>query len=244
MNQQSTELEQIESAIEIEIDEIPAQLVKNIESIAKIYHQQEQTDTFHLQLLDQIATVSAKPVFIYALLTFFILWWLASNLHHSGLLDWDIPDYLIQDQLLDTIALLISTAILIRQTRQEQVADRQSHLMLQLDLVTEQKIAKIISLLEELRLDLPNVRDRIDLEAEMMKQSTDPEMVINVIQENLYYCEPLDGLAPPTEPPLVPPTEPPLVPPTEPPLVPPTEPPLVPPTEPPLVPPTEPPSVL
>jgi uncharacterized membrane protein len=94
--------------------------------------------------------------------------------------------------LLDTTILFISTAILIRQNRQEQVADRQSHLMLQLDLVTEQKITKIISLLEELRSDLPNVRDRVDLEAETMKQSIDPEIVINIIQDNLQPAEQSD----------------------------------------------------
>jgi uncharacterized membrane protein len=94
--------------------------------------------------------------------------------------------------LLDTTILFISTAILIRQNRQEQVADHQSHLMLQLDLVTEQKITKIISLLEELRSDLPNVRDRVDLEAETMKQSIDPEIVINIIQDNLQPAEQSD----------------------------------------------------
>ena len=187
MNQLSTKLNEIES--KLEIGEIPDQLVKNIESIAKIQIQHEQPETFHLKLLDRIAIFGTKPVFLYTLLAFFILWWVASQLHHSGFIDWDIPDYRIQDRLLDTTALFISTAILIRQTRQEQVADRQSHLMLQLDLVTEQKITKIISLLEELRSDLPNVHNRVDLEAELMKQSTDPEMVITVIQENLNSSE-------------------------------------------------------
>jgi uncharacterized membrane protein len=190
MNQQSTEFNEIEA--NLKIDEIPAQLAKNIESIARIQIQHEELDTFHLKLLDRIAIFGTKPVFLYTLLAFFILWWFASKLHHSGLLGWDIPDYRIQDRLLDTTILFISTAILIRQNRQEQIADRQSHLMLQLDLVTEQKITKIISLLEELRSDLPNVRDRVDLEAETMKQSIDPEIVINIIQDNLQPAEQSD----------------------------------------------------
>ena len=178
-----------EIEIKLEIDEIPDHIVKNIESIAKIQVQQEQPDNFHLQLLDRLAIFGTRPVFLYTLLAFFILWWTASQLHHLGLINWDIPDYRLQDRLLDTMALFISTAILIRQTRQEQVADRQSHLMLQLDLVTEQKITKIIALLEELRSDLPNVHNRIDLEAELMQQSTDPELVIAIIQENLESPE-------------------------------------------------------
>jgi uncharacterized membrane protein len=192
MNQLSNDLKSFNP--ELDLDEIPAQLVKNIESIAQIQNQHEQPDNFHLKLLDRIATFCTKPAFLYTLLAFFLVWWVSSKLHRSGLIPWDIPDYRLQDQFLDTVALVISTAILIRQTRQEQVADRQSHLMLQLDLLTEQKIAKIIGLLEELRADLPNVIDRIDLEAESMKQSTDPKMVINIIQENL---QPLDKPAEP-----------------------------------------------
>ncbi len=61
--------------------------------------------------------------------------------------------------------------------------------MLQLDILSEQKITKIIELLEELRTDLPNVIDRVDPEVESMKQPTDPEIVINVIQDSLITVE-------------------------------------------------------
>ena len=193
-NRRSTQLDEIE--IKLEIDEIPDHIVKNVESIAKIQVQQGQPDHFHLQLLDRLAIFGTRPAFLYTLVAFFLLWWTASGLHDLGLIDWDIPAYRLQDRLLDTMALFISTAILIRQTRQEQVADRQSHLMLQLDLVTEQKITKIIALLEELRSDLPNVHNRIDLEAELMQQSTDPELVIAIIQENLQPAEQSTGSVP------------------------------------------------
>lgn len=173
--------------IEAESDklDLPEQIIKNIESIAKLQRQDEQTKNPQLKLLNRLAALTAEPIFLYGLLIFLALWWLMSKLHRSGLISWDIPDYQLQDQLLDTIALLVSTVILIRQTHQEQVADRQSHLMLQLDILTEQKIAKIIELLEELRSDLPNVVDRTDLEAEIMKRSTDPELVVNIIQDSL-----------------------------------------------------------
>jgi uncharacterized membrane protein len=57
--------------------------------------------------------------------------------------------------------------------------------MLQINLLTEQKTAKLIGLLEELRADLPNLHNRHDWEAEMMKQATDPQVVLNILQENL-----------------------------------------------------------
>ncbi|MBD2326094.1 DUF1003 domain-containing protein [Alkalinema sp. FACHB-956] len=164
---------------------VPDHVIKNVESIVKLQSQQEQHDTLHLKFLDRLAMMSSKPAFLYGLITFFFLWWLSSKLHRIGVLDLGIPDYHLHEQLLDTVALLLSTTLLIRQNRQDNLANQQSHLMLQLDLLTEQKIAKIIALLEELRADLPNVIDRRDHEAETMKEMTDPELVITILQENL-----------------------------------------------------------
>jgi uncharacterized membrane protein len=86
---------------------------------------------------------------------------------------------------LGAASLIISTGVLIRQTRQEKLAQQRSQLTLHLDLLVEQKTAKIISLLEELRTDLPNVNNRHDQEAHMMKEVADPIAVLEAIQETL-----------------------------------------------------------
>jgi uncharacterized membrane protein len=56
---------------------------------------------------------------------------------------------------------------------------------LQLHLLSEQKIAKLITLVEELRSDLPNVGDRHDPGAEAMKQAVDPHAVLDALEETL-----------------------------------------------------------
>ena len=73
----------------------------------------------------------------------------------------------------------------MRQTRQENFAEQRAQLMLQLNLLSEQKIAKMIALLEELRTDMPNVMDRHDPEAEVMQEAADPLAVLEALQENL-----------------------------------------------------------
>ena len=85
----------------------------------------------------------------------------------------------------DIAALLIATGVLVQQSRQDKLAEQRSHLTLQIELLTEQKIAKLIELVEELREDLPTIRDRDDLEAAIMKQATDPQVVLNILQEKL-----------------------------------------------------------
>lgn len=52
-------------------------------------------------------------------------------------------------------------------------------------MLSEQKIAKLIALIEELRHDLPIVEDRLDSEAEMMKESVDPQVVVETLEQTL-----------------------------------------------------------
>jgi uncharacterized membrane protein len=54
-----------------------------------------------------------------------------------------------------------------------------------MNLLSEQKIAKLIDLIEELRRDLPNVRERHDPEAEVLKQAADPHLVVSALEERL-----------------------------------------------------------
>lgn len=56
-------------------------------------------------------------------------------------------------------------------------------------LLTEQKIAKLIELIEELREDSLSICDRQDLEAEIVQQATDPQVVLDILQDNLESTE-------------------------------------------------------
>lgn len=164
---------------------LPQQVIDNIERVLGFQAQQEQQDPWHEQLLNKIAAVFATSSFLYAQILFFAVWLIWSHAAGDAALPFNLPKYNIQDLFLDTAALLITTGVLVRQARQEKLAEQRSHLMLQINLLTEQKTAKIIGLLEELRADFPSLRDRHDWEAEIMQQSTDPQVVLNILQENL-----------------------------------------------------------
>jgi uncharacterized membrane protein len=168
-----------------DIDPIPEQVLKNVEVIIGLDTQDKKSVPTHQRILETMAATFGQPWFLYAELVFFVAWGTYSYLVNIGLLASEFPKFDLHDQGIDVASLLISTGVLIYQTRQEQLSDRRSQLMLQLNLLTEQKIAKMIALLEELRADLPNVQDREDLEAEMMQQAADPQVVLGVLQETL-----------------------------------------------------------
>jgi uncharacterized membrane protein len=59
---------------------------------------------------------------------------------------------------------------------------------LELVILSEQKTAKVIQLLEEIRRDNPLIHNRVDQDADAMAQPTDPSSVLDAIGE--IHAEP------------------------------------------------------
>jgi len=97
----------------------------------------------------------------------------------------DPPPFFWMQGAIGLAAMLTATLILITQNRQTQEAAQRSQLDLQVNLVAEQKITKVIELLEELRRDLPAVRDRVDPKADAMTRSVDATAVIAALEETV-----------------------------------------------------------
>jgi uncharacterized membrane protein len=166
-------------------EQLQEKILKNVETVISLQEQKDQNIPNHQRLLESIATTFGQPWFLYAEVLFFASWSLLSHLAEMQLINWSIPKFSFQEQGIDIASLIISTGVLIYQTRQEEVSEERAHLALQLSLISEQKIAKLIALVEELRLDLPDVRDRLDLEAEAMQQTTNPQVVLDILQVSM-----------------------------------------------------------
>jgi uncharacterized membrane protein len=80
-------------------------------------------------------------------------------------------------------ALLTTTVVLSKQNRLAKLEEKRAHLDLKANLLTEQTAAKLIDLLEELRRDLPNVKDRHDSQAVALQQSMNPKLVLAALNK-------------------------------------------------------------
>ena len=167
------------------------QVIKNIEAIIGFQAKQEQKLPWSDRIIEKIAGFFNKSEFLYLQLFFFVSWVICSQLAPQ-LLPFGLPPFDAKEMGVDIAALLIATGVLVQQGRQDRLAEQRSHLTLQINLLTEQKIAKLIELVEELREDLPTIRDRNDLEARIMQQATDPQIVLDILQENLSSTESSD----------------------------------------------------
>jgi uncharacterized membrane protein len=171
-------------------EQLPEQVIKNVETIDRHQDRHQQNTKPDRRVLNRIAAIFGRPQFLYFQILFFTVWIGCSNLAERNIIAKNFPLFDLHLHGLEIASLLISTEVLIDQTHQEKLSKEQSHLMLQLNLITEQKIAKLISLVEELRTDLPNVKNRDDLEAEVMKQSIDPQAILEVLQHNSQHLSP------------------------------------------------------
>jgi uncharacterized membrane protein len=85
--------------------------------------------------------------------------------------------------LVSCAALFIAVLILASQRRADRLANLREQMTLETVLLTTQKVSKVIDLMEELRRDSPDVKDRIDLEAIEMSDMPDHATVLDAIQE-------------------------------------------------------------
>ena len=162
----------------------PDQITQNIESIAEFYLREEEKISGPQRRVEMICNAVSQPWFLICLVSGIGLW-IAGNI----LLPWlNIPEvdpapFFWLQGFVSLWALLTTTVVLIRQERLARLETHREHLDLQVNLLTEQKTTKLILLIEELRRDLPMVRDRHDAEAENLQQWTDPHRVLAEIDE-------------------------------------------------------------
>lgn len=165
---------------------LPDPIGQNIEAVIALHAKAEKDVPRHQRIVEAVSVFFGRPAFLYSIILIITLWILVNLLPEKyGFPHFDPPPFEWLEHLLGLGSLLIATGVLIKQNRQEKLAEQRSQLSLQLSLLSEQKVAKLISLVEELRKDLPNVKDRYDPEAEVMKQAIDPQAVVEALEETL-----------------------------------------------------------
>ena len=144
-----------------------------------------------------MSSLLGRPAFFYGIVLLVTLWVLLNVLSPLwAVAPFDPAPYFWLQGLVGLGALLTTTIVLITQTRQGKLAEQRAQLDLQVSLLAEQKIAKLIALIEELRRDLPDVKNRHDAEAAAMEQSSDPHAILDALET----VQAVAGLEPPEKP--------------------------------------------
>jgi len=166
------------------------QVGQNIETILAFYTREELKISRSQRVLESVSSFLGQPFFLGLILLFVALWLLANIFPlQFGLAIFDPVPFHILQGIVGLGALLTSTVVLIKQNRMAKLNGQRGHLELQVNLLTEQKATKIINLMEELRRDLPMVKDRDDAEAAILQKPTNPREVLAALDEQREIVE-------------------------------------------------------
>ncbi len=174
------------------VDSERDQISQNLEAVLDFYTREDQKISTSQRLLERISLLIGTPTYLGCILLFTLLWIFANLvLRLLGQIAFDPPPFFWLQGLIGLGALLTATVVLAKQNRLSRLAEQRAHLDLKVTLLTEQKAAKLIDLLEELRRDLPNVKDRHDPEASALLQSMNPDLVLAALDTGLDPDRPL-----------------------------------------------------
>ncbi len=166
------------------IGALPSSTRENLEVLADFKDREESQLSPAQVRIERISGFFGSPAY-FAFVLAFIATWVLLNLWglHAGWTHVDEPPFSALQGLVSSNALLLTVAVLIRQKRMEQVAEHRSHLDLQVNLLTEQKVTKILQLVDELQRELSALRPRPDAELAELSKPADAHALIHAIKE-------------------------------------------------------------
>lgn len=163
-------------------DSLNSSLRRNIDALRRRREHELANASVQERVASTITRFSGSMRFVYvhALAYGF---WIAANLGWvPGVEPWD-QTFVILAMVASVEAIFLSTFILITQNRMALAADRRAELDVQISLLAEAEITKLVELVSRIaeRMDLPEAEQP---EVEEMKRRVAPEAVLDAIEES------------------------------------------------------------
>ena len=175
---------------------LPPHIDETVKAIAKLHADHRRQATPLQRVVEEMTAHMGRPRFV-GLLTAGIVLWIVANaamraLHRTP---FDSPPYPWLVALGELVALYLTVLILTTQRREHELVELRAQLTLELAITGEQKTAKIIELLEEMRRDNPLMSNRTDAQADEMSTPSNPGSVLDALRTSHEDEAALDGAA-------------------------------------------------
>lgn len=176
---------------------LPAHIDDTVQAIARLHIDHRRGSTGLQRIVERLTRFFSRPRAA-GLLAAVVALWIGVNLGlgAAGISPFDPAPFNGLQSLTGVVALFMTVFILVTQRREDELSELREQLTLELAMLSEQKTAKLIELVEELRRDLPNVRNRWDAEAVSLSRPADPEAVLDALKENQLDARGDDGPRP------------------------------------------------
>jgi uncharacterized membrane protein len=149
---------------------------RNIRTITRLRLQTARERHVQDRLADAITSLSGSMLFVYL----HILWfgaWLLVNTGYMGLKPFDPFPYGLLTMIVSLEAIFLATFVLISQNRFSDAADRRAELDLQIGLLAEHEITRVLQMLDAIQAKL-GIENDVDSELADLEMETKPEDVL------------------------------------------------------------------
>ncbi len=153
---------------------------QNIRTIIDIRKKADDQRTLQERLADGITKFSGQMAFAY----FHIVWfgtWIVINLGILGIKPFDPFPFGLLTMVVSLEAIFLATFVLITQNRLGAEADRREDLDLQMDLLTEHELTRVLQMLDAIQ-DKLGIENDTDLELHDLEQNVHPEDVLEEME--------------------------------------------------------------
>jgi uncharacterized membrane protein len=159
---------------------IAAVIERNLQAIGEHRRKAEAKRGWHQHLADRITRFAGSMTFIYLHVAWFAIWLLV-NAGLFGLPAFD-PAYTVLTMIVSLEAIFLSTFVLVSQNRQAEVMDQRAQLDLQINLLAEYEITRILTLLDAIGARAGTRHG--DQELRELERDVEPEKVLDRIEDD------------------------------------------------------------
>jgi uncharacterized membrane protein len=156
-------------------------LERNINALVERRRREQSGASIQQKTADSVTSFTGSMLFVYLHLLVFGFWIAANVGWVPGIAPWD-ESFVVLAMIASVEAIFLSTFVLISQNRMAAEADRRAELDLQINLLTEHEITKVVVLLNEMA---PRMGIDPQQNGEFQEAASDiaPERVLDKIEE-------------------------------------------------------------
>jgi len=155
-------------------------LARNIQALSERRMREDAQATAQQRLAEAVTRFAGSMVFVYIHLAIAGFWIVANLGSVPGVRAWD-PSFGILSMCASVEAIFLSTFVLISQNRMSAVADQRADLDLQISLLAEHEVTKLVAMVSVMA-ERMGVRTDVDPEIEEITQDVAPEAVLDELE--------------------------------------------------------------
>jgi uncharacterized membrane protein len=156
-------------------------LARNIDALQRRRQRDARDASFQDKMAGGITRFTGSLTFVYLHLALFGFW-IVANLGWLPIVrPWD-PSFVVLAMIASVEAIFLSTFVLITQNRMTAAADKRAELDLQISLLAEHEVTKLVAMVSDIGAHLGVGRPDSE-EVEEMKRNVAPEAVLDAIDE-------------------------------------------------------------